>query len=276
MKSYARDRKAAESLELSSARRFTLAVQSAHWALTALELGLGRAEDAHRHAREISTTGVGFWAALDRIDAAIRAGERETARRWLACFEPWPNNGAAPWARAVVLHCRALLCEDQGEAERLFQAALAAHAAAARPFERARTELALGELLRRARRRVDAREHLRAALDEFERLGARTWAERARVELRASGQTARRRDPSTLDELTAQELQIAGLVAQGLSNREVAAQLFLSPRTIEFHLRNIFRKLEITSRTQLASLELDAADTNAPPAGSPAISPVRG
>ena len=96
------------------------------------------------------------------------------------------------------------------------------------------------------------------------------------MELRASGQTARRRDPSTLDELTAQELQIAGLVAEGLSNREVAAQLFLSPRTIDFHLRNIFRKLKITSRTQLASLELDAADANAPLAGSPAISPVRG
>ena len=117
--------------------------------------------------------------------------------------------------------------------------------------------MAYGEFLRRDRRRVEAREHLRTALDAFERLGATLWAERARVELRASGQTARKRDPSTRDELTAQELQIARFVSEGLANREVAAQLFLSPRTIDFHLRNIFRKLDITSRTALARLDLD-------------------
>lgn len=100
------------------------------------------------------------------------------------------------------------------------------------------------------------------------------WAERARTELRASGQTARRRDPSTRDDLTAQELQIASLVTEGLTNREVAAQLFLSPRTVDFHLRNVFRKLDISSRTQLATLDLDIAKAKDSPEPISAISPV--
>ena len=179
--------------------------------------------------------------------------------------------GHAQW----LLHCRGLLSDDERECERLFRASLDAHAKATRPFERSRTELALGELLRRARRRVEAREHLHAALNGFEGLGARLWAERARMELRASGQVARRRDPSTRDELTAQELQIVHLVAQGLSNREVAAQLFLSSRTIDFHLRNVFRKLNISSRTQLARLDLDGPGEQTMPAGKLAIPPMR-
>jgi DNA-binding NarL/FixJ family response regulator len=101
------------------------------------------------------------------------------------------------------------------------------------------------------RRRAEAREHLRAALDGFERFGAEHWAEHARAELRAAGESARRRDPSTIDRLTPQELQIARLVAAGGSNKEIAAQLFLSPRTVEYHLRKVFAKLGITSRSQL-------------------------
>ena len=103
------------------------------------------------------------------------------------------------------------------------------------------------------RRRVDAREHLRAALAAFEELGAVPWAERAAQELRASGETARRRDVSTATDLTAQERQVAALVRQGLSNRDVAAQLFVSPRTVDFHLRNVFAKLGVTSRAELAA-----------------------
>ncbi len=262
---------AGESLELSSARRFALATESAHWALTVLELGLGRTEEALSHARAISNRGIGLWCMLDRIEAAVHAGERDAAREWLAYFEPWAENGGSAWARAVALHCRGLLSHDERECERLFRASLDAHAKASRPFERSRAELALGELLRRARRRVEAREHLRAALNGFEELGARLWAERSRMELRASGQVARRRDPSTRDKLTAQELQIVHLVAQGLSNREVAAQLFLSSRTIDFHLRNVFRKLNISSRTQLAGLDLVGPGEQTMPAGKPAI-----
>jgi DNA-binding NarL/FixJ family response regulator len=113
-----------------------------------------------------------------------------------------------------------------------------------------------GEFLRRARQRTAAREHIRAALDLFEQIGAQPWAERARAELRASGESARRRDPSTIDELTRQELQIARFVAHGLTNRQVAEQLFLSPRTIDFHLRNVFRKLGIASRNELGRFRL--------------------
>jgi DNA-binding NarL/FixJ family response regulator len=123
---------------------------------------------------------------------------------------------------------------------------------------RARTQLAYGEFLRRSRRRVDARVHLRAALETFEDLGAAACAERARQELRASGESARRRDASAVEELTPQELQVAGLVRRGLSNRDVAARLFVSPRTVDFHLRNVFAKLGVASRGELAASPLFA------------------
>src|SRR5262249_14177287 len=124
------------------------------------------------------------------------------------------------------------------------------------PFQRARTELLYGEWLRRERRRIDARPHLRAALETFHRLGVPAWEDRARRELRASGESARRRDPSTLGQLTPQELQIARLVAGGLTNPEIGAQLYLSPRTIDYHLRKVFTKLGIASRTDLARIGL--------------------
>ena len=265
----------AETRELASARGLGIVAEFAHWSLALLALGLGRAGEAFKRCREISATMVVFWAGLDRIEAAIRAGERETASAWLDGFEPWAESSGAAWARAVLLHCRALLAHDENETERLFLAAFEAHVEAARPFERGRTELAYGESLRRAGRRVEARTHLQAALDRFEGLGAMLWAERAQLELRASGQTARKRDPSTRSDLTAQELQIARFVAEGLTNREVAAQLFLSPRTIDFHLRNVYRKLGINSRTALARLDLDSENPSAPPVGSLATPPAR-
>jgi DNA-binding NarL/FixJ family response regulator len=122
------------------------------------------------------------------------------------------------------------------------------------PFERARTELCLGERRRRAGRRVDARVPLRAALSTFEELGARPWADRARAELRACGETRARPEPGPLEELTPHELQVALVVARGATNREAAAELFLSPKTIDFHLRNVYRKLGLRSRAELARL----------------------
>ena len=148
----------------------------------------------------------------------------------------------------MAAHGRAVLAvsEDEDDAESWFEQALALHADSVRPFERARTQLAYGEHLRRQRRRVDARVHLRAALETFEDLKALPWADRAAQELRASGESARKRDQATELELTPTELQVAQLVQQGLSNREVAAQLFVSPRTVDFHLRNVFAKTGIT------------------------------
>jgi DNA-binding CsgD family transcriptional regulator len=186
----------------------------------------------------------------------VQAGRRRDAQRSLELLEAFANASTAPWALARVAHCHGLL-SDGTLAQARFEEALDHHERARRPFEQARTRLAYGAHLRRARRRVDARGHLAAALDAFETLGAAPWAERARVELRACGQTARERDPSRLQNLTPQEVQVARFVGRGLSTREVAAQLFLSPRTIDFHLRNVFSKLGISSRSELARLRLD-------------------
>ena len=133
----------------------------------------------------------------------------------------------------------------------LFDEALAHHARSDRRVEEARTRLVFGEHLRRMKRRTDARAQLRGSIDAFEWLGAAPWAERARAELRATGETARRRDPSTLDQLTPQEVQIDRRVADGATNKAVAAQLFISPRTVDYHLRNVFVKLGIASRAEL-------------------------
>ena len=247
---------AREALELASARRLVHVSCCATWALSVLELGLGNAEAAMTHASALPDAAGVDWDALDRIEAAFHTGEVDAAARWLDAFEPWAQASAAPWGEAVALHCRALLAIDPDETERLFRAALDRHEQAARPFERARTELAFGAFLRRGRHRTEARPLLRAALARFEALGSQLWAQRAQRELRASGETARKRDPSTLDDLTPQELQVGMLVAEGHTNREIAGQLFLSPRTIDFHLRNVFRKLGIRSRTELARMDL--------------------
>jgi DNA-binding CsgD family transcriptional regulator len=195
------------------------------------------------------------WAAMDRVEAAIAAGKRGTAQRWLAEFETFADHAGQAWANAWVAHCHGLLAGGP-TAVAYFEQALALHREARRPFEHARTELAYGIALRRMRKRMAARGPLGTALDIFDSLGATAWAERARQELRACGQTARKRDPSTLLRLTPQELQVARFVAEGRPTREVAAQLFLSPRTVEFHLRNVFTKLGISSRTELAGLDL--------------------
>ncbi len=250
---------ARESGAMASAQRLAHVEDISRWALCVLALGLGRPEAALERARGIDHALIRFWAATDRIEAAARAGDTAAARVWLGELERWAEGSRSRSAMAAALHCRGLLAEDAADGERLLGAAIEAHHEAGRPFERARASLALGELLRRARRRIEAREHLRQALEGFEALSAEPWAERARAELRASGQTARRGDPGARDQLTAQELQVAQFVAQGLSNRDVAAQLYLSPRTIDFHLRNVFRKLGIASRTQLTRLELDLA-----------------
>ncbi len=162
--------------------------------------------------------------------------------------------GGPRWAAAAAARCRALLTPDE-DFRGAFEIALALHDGLPMPFERARTLLALGERLRRAKQRAEARVPLTAALDAFERLGARPWAERARTELRATGgQASGRRAQAAAEQLTPHELQIAVLVAQGMTNREAAAALFLSPKTIEYHLGQIYRKLDVRGRAQLARL----------------------
>ena len=183
-------------------------------------------------------------------------GRQAGVRRHVVLRDDTSRGSGIASEQARVAHCRALLAEGE-TARSLFEEALTLHGRSRRPFEHARTDLAYGEFLRRARRRVEARTHLQAALDRFEQLNARPWAERARLELRAAGRTARKRDPSTLLQLTPQEAQVARFVARGLHTREVAAQLFLSTRTVDFHLRNVFAKLGISSRTELARFPWD-------------------
>jgi DNA-binding CsgD family transcriptional regulator len=194
-------------------------------------------------------------ATSDRIDAAVRAGEIERARAWTEEIAGFAAATGRPWALADVAFGRAMT-SDTDDADSLFQDALAQHQHAQRPLEHARVQLAYGEWLRRAQRRVDARQHLRGALDTFEDLRARALVDRANQELRASGETARKRDPSTLLALTPTELKIAQLVSSGMSNKDVAAQCWISPRTVAFHLRNVFTKAGITSRGELARLDL--------------------
>jgi DNA-binding CsgD family transcriptional regulator len=197
-------------------------------------------------------------AAAERIDAAVRAGERDLARGWVEDLAEFADSAGRAWAQATVAYGRAMTCDPgvPDDAESLFATALARHACASRPYDEARTHLAYGEWLRRAQRRVDARDHLRHALEAFGDLRAEPLTERATAELRASGETARKRDPSTLVTLTPMELKVAQLVSSGLSNKDVAGQIWVSPRTVAFHLRNVFAKVGISSRGELAQLEL--------------------
>lgn len=194
-------------------------------------------------------------SVMDRIEAAHRTGQVSEGLQIVDEIEEFALATGLEWARAAAEHGHALL-GDPGETGAHFEAALHFHAIRTRPFNKARTELAYGEYLRRSRQRVAARQHLRAALAAFEELNAKPWVERSREELRASGETARKRDASQSVALTPQELQVGLLVQQGMSNKDVATRLFLSPRTIDFHLRNVFAKLGITSRAALARLEL--------------------
>ena len=157
----------------------------------------------------------------------------------------------------MLARCRGVLAGNDQEADGLFAEALRHHDHRVTPYERARTQLAYGERLRRSRRRAEARVQLRSALDTFEGAGAMLWAERARSELHATGETARKRDVSTLDTLTPQELRVARLVATGSSNKDVAAQLFLSRRTVEYHLGKVLTKLGVASRVELARAALE-------------------
>ena len=222
----------------------------AEYALALLDLGAARWDKALDRLQALAESPLGTVTLPDRVEAAVRAGCHELALEALEALEAWVSDSDAAWAHSRLACCRALVgaCDDVSEQ---FEEALRL-GTGSRPFERARVQLLYGEHLRRSRRRSEARIQLRAALSSFEELCAEPWAERARIELRASGETARKRDPSTLADLTPQECQIAGFVAQGLSNKEVATQLYLSPRTIDAHLRNVFVKLHVSSRTQLA------------------------
>ncbi|MEY9846879.1 AAA family ATPase [Streptacidiphilus sp. MAP5-3] len=229
------------------------------WAEGLLDLGQGRAEEALAFlgtlVRGPDRGHVGVLRAVpDALEAAVRIREGEALAEPLTRFERWAERSQQPWARALVLRCHALLAPEEF-AERLFLDALSLHSGSGRPWEEARTALLYGEWLRRARRKTEARMPLRAAARAFDALGATPWADRARTELDASGAaTAEPRTAGPLAGLTPQETQIVRLAAQGLSNRDIAAQLFLSSRTVGYHLYKAYPKLGVASRGELAAL----------------------
>jgi DNA-binding CsgD family transcriptional regulator len=221
-----------------------------------LELSAGRVDEAiaeleepARYAEERLLRIPGVAPQFELAEALIRAGRSTEAEETLTSFEH-SELVTDPFLSAVAKRCRGLLAGDD-HFDVHFQEALRLHALIASPFAVARTQLCYGERLRRAGRRRDGREQLRAALEVFERLGAALWATRAQSELRASGETLRRRESHEAEQLTPQELQIALHVAEGKANKEVGAALFLSHKTVEFHLTRIYRKLDVNSRAEL-------------------------
>jgi DNA-binding CsgD family transcriptional regulator/tetratricopeptide (TPR) repeat protein len=256
-------RLADEALALATTRRVAVVAAYAAWTLALLDLSegrpavaLGRLRALHIPQHPTAHATIALLATGTMVEAAARADRLDGMEAYVARFERWAEWDRRSWTQVVAHRCRALV--SQGEAERHFQAALATEGIDRLPQELARTELLYGEWLRRVRRRADARGHLRSALEAFERLDAVPWAERARSELRASGETARRRDPSTRQQLTPQELQVARLAVEGLSNREIATRLFVSRHTVGYHLHNVYAKLGIASRVDLR--ELDQGD----------------
>jgi DNA-binding CsgD family transcriptional regulator len=222
------------------------------WALGLLELGRGRLDTALVQLERIFRGpmrhhGSALRSIPDLVEAAVRLGQPQRAAKPLARFCQWARRADTPGTLALVERCHALLDLD-GDAERHYLAAIELHEPS---FEQARTQLLYGAWLRRARRKVDARTQLRAAVDHLGRNHATPWAERARAELRATGATIPQSDHSGPPWLTPQELQVVWRAAQGLSNRDIAAQLFLSPRTVGYHLYKAYPKLGVTSRNQL-------------------------
>lgn len=198
----------------------------------------------HHHMR--------WWAITDLAEAAAHSGNADEGRRLLDELAPLAEKTPASWIQLGLRHARAVLADDE-DAEALFQLALNAEVNRW-PYQRARLLLAYGAWLWRQRRVAESRTPLRAARDAFDALGASAWGERARQELRASGETSRSRMPEARDQLTPQELQIAQMAAEGLTNREIAQQLYLSHRTVGSHLYRLFPKLGISSRAQLSSV----------------------
>jgi len=222
-------------------------------------LATGRHADAYENAERLFDPAdsayhpvISSWLIADLAEAAVRIDRLDAARARVAQVEEIAGGQPGAWIALALGHARALVA-GPAEAGKRFDEALASDLTRW-PFQRARLQLAYGQWLRRQRRVAESRTVLRAARDTFDTLGCQRWSEHARRELRASGERSRRRVPAARDQLTAQELQIAQLAAEGLSNREIGQRLYLSHRTISTHLYRVFPKLGITSRGELSTV----------------------
>jgi DNA-binding CsgD family transcriptional regulator len=231
-----------------------LAVKVAQWAAAVLYNGLARYDEAAAAARQVTANDIdpypSMWCLPELVEAAARIGETDLARHALERLSEITLPAGTDFALGMLARSRALL-SDGATAEGLYGEAIERLSRTQLRPELARAHLLYGEWLRRKGRRIDAREALRTAFNEFVSIGMDAFAERARRELIATGETVHKRSVDARNELTPQELQIARLASEGLTNPEIAAQLFLSRRTVEWHLRKVFDKLEITSRREL-------------------------
>jgi len=251
----------AEALELMEAGRLEatargegMGLRVLGWATALLYNGCGRYSEALEAAQrgcEQDDVGLFGWSLVELIEAGVRSGATDAASAALDRLSERTQASGTDWALGIDAGSRALL-RDGPDAERLYREAVDRLSRTRGVVHLARARLLYGEWLRRENRRVDAREQLRAAHEMFSEIGAEGFAERARSELLATGETARRRSDDARGVLTPQEANIARLARDGLSNPEIGAQLFISPRTVQYHLRKVFLKLDITSRNQLS------------------------
>jgi ATP/maltotriose-dependent transcriptional regulator MalT len=265
-------------IERATASGWGRAIRFAHYTTSVLYNGLGRYEEALAAAQRAlahDDLGVLAWAHVELVEAGARSDQLELASDALRRLAERARASRTDWALGIEARSRALL--SQGDvAERLYREAIERLSRTSIRVELARARLLYGEWLRRERRRADAREQLRRAYDEFASMGAAAFAERAWRELAATGEKARRRRDETRGELTAWELQIARLARDGLTNRQIGAQLFVSHRTVEWHLRNVYTKLGIGSRRGLhRALPESGREASLGRVRSPEISPPR-
>lgn len=231
-----------------------IALSNAEFLSGCLYNGLGRYDaalaavvPAERYRKEGSV----IWALTELVEAAVRSGQPERAQHALERVQETTSAAGTDWALGIEARLRALL-SDSHDADELYREAISRLSRTRIRVQLARTQLLYGEWLRRKRRRLDAREQLRTAYEFFRDAGLVGFAERARLELEATGERVHKRSEGTLNELTPQELQVGRLAAEGKANREIAAQMFISINTVDYHLRKVFRKLGVRSRTELA------------------------
>jgi DNA-binding CsgD family transcriptional regulator len=230
-----------------------MALGVAGWAVALLYNSRGRYAEAlaaAQRACEYDDVGPFGWALVELIEAGVRSGATDATSDALDRLSARTQASGTDWALGIEAGSRALLSSGR-DAEPLYREAVERLARSRGVVHLARAQLIYGEWLRRENRRVDAREQLRAAFDHFNRIGAEAFAERARRELLATGETAPRRTAETRDVLTPQEAQIARMASDRQTNPEIGAKLFISPRTVEYHLRKVFTKLDISSRKEL-------------------------
>jgi DNA-binding CsgD family transcriptional regulator len=249
---------AAEALELCGEMGTRLHEIWATAALGELELALGDAaravvlfEHQQRLLDDLVITDPDLSPATELVEGYLIIGRYGDAQHVAARFSAAAEAKGQPWSQARALRAQGMLASEDDFAA-AFERAIGLHEQTPDAFEAARTRLAFGQRLRRSRNRLLAREQLRVAVDDFDKIGARPWADRARAELAATGETHRRHDAAGIDDLTPQELQVALLLTGGKTTRETAAALFLSPKTVEYHLRHVYQRLGIHSREELA------------------------